>query len=57
MKVLIIDNCPNFTLYIGSRTITRSDMTFKQALDEVDRLGISKNDILIYNKKMERVFL
>ena len=42
---------------IEDRVITRKDMTFKEALDELDHLNVSKNDIFIYNKKMERVYL
>lgn len=57
MKAIILDNCPNFTMYTEKKIITSKDMTFKQALDELDRLRISKNDICIYNKKMERVYL
>lgn len=51
MKVIILDNCPDFTIYTEKKIITSKDMTFKQALDELDRLRISKNDICIYNKK------
>lgn len=57
MKAIIYDDCPNFILHLNERVITRKDMTFKQALDELDRLEIPKEEIYIYNKKMERVYL
>ena len=57
MKAIIYDDCPNFILHIDNVVITRKDMTFKQALDYLDEREVPKDEIYIYNKRMERVYL
>jgi len=57
MIAIIFDNCPDFKMYLNNHIITKKNMTFRKALDEVDKLGIAKKDIYIYNKNMERVYL
>ena len=58
MKAIIYDDCPNFKDILNDdKIITRKDMTFKELCDLIDEMNISKENVYIYNKKMERVCL
>ena len=58
MKAIIYDDCPNFKAILNDdKIITRKDMTFKELCDLIDEMNIGKENVYIYNKKMERVCL
>ena len=58
MKAIIYDDCPNFKAILNDdKIITRKDMTFKELCDLIDEMNIGKENVYIYNKKMERVYL
>lgn len=58
MKVTIHDDSPKFKAeFSDGKIITNRNMTFDKMCDYCDSLNISKNDIEIYNRKGERVYL
>ena len=58
MKAIIYDDCPNFKAILNDdKIITRKDMTFKELCNLIDEMNIGKENVYIYNKKMERVCL
>ena len=58
MTITIYDNCPDFkAVFSTGEVITRDDMTFTELCDMCDVLDINKEDITIYNNKMELVYL
>ena len=53
-SVIIYDKCPQFTaIFSDGQTLTNQQVTFKQLLDYIDKLGIDKQNVTIYNRFME----
>lgn len=47
-SVIIYDKCPQFTaVFSDGQTLTNQQVTFKQLLDYIDKLGIDKQNVVI----------
>ena len=57
-SVIIYDKCPQFTaIFSDGQTLTNQQVTFKQLLDYINKLGIDKKSIVIYNRFMQLSYL
>lgn len=57
-SVIIYDKCPQFiAVFSDGQILTSQQVTFKQLLDYIDKLGIDKQNVVIYNRFMQLSYL